>query len=403
METLDVLGARRLALAQAGLLAQKLTGLPTSVLARARRGGEQAQRQAAHVLISHFGYLQLDTVSIAGARSHAIVLLSRLEGFDATLAEELLQPGEPLFEYWGHEASWIPLELYATFAFRRRDLQVHPWWGDVLTEHAGLAEALRRRVREEGPLRSADLEGEGGAGFWQLKDSKRVANALWSAGELAIRERRNFQRSYDLTERVIPSRWRRRDVPQARAIEDLLLRALQGHGWATMGTLASTWRLRRRAAELKAAMQRLEERGAVVACALEGEQGERTGGWIRPADLELAARLRRLRPRQDHGVLLSPFDPLLWDRPRVAKLFAFDQLLEIFKPAAQRKYGYYCLPVLAGERLIARVDFKADRRAGQLKLLSLRFEASRPSTAERAAVASAMERYASAVALKLLD
>ncbi len=135
-------------------------------------------------------------------------------------------------------------------------------------------------------------------------------------------------------------------------------------------------------------------------CALILEDGKRIPGWIRPADLELAARLENVRPRRDRGVLLSPFDPLLWDRRRVDQIFAFHQVLEIFKPAPQRIYGYYCLPVLAGEKLVARLDLKADRKNGRLQVLSRHFEES-PSAADSEAVSTALERYAAAVGLGL--
>jgi uncharacterized protein len=401
LETLDTRGARRLALCRAGLLKPEWTGLP-----RGASGGGSRAREAALRIIRRFGYLQLDTVSIAGARSHAIVLLSRLQHLDPALAEALLRPGQPLFEYWGHEASWIPLELYPLFAFRRREFRSHPWWGDIIGEHPQVAKQLLRRIRDEGPLRSVELEGRGSRGWWDLKVAKRVATALWSSGELAIRERRRFQRSYDLAERVIPAQWLKRSAPTAVALEQLLLRALAGHGWAPAGTLAQTWRLRRRRAEIDAALRRLESRGEIVACALSGDEGRDTAGWIRPADLELAGRLARVRPRRDRGVLLSPFDPLLWDRKRVARLFAFDQVLEIFKPAARRVYGYYCLPVLAGERLVARADLKARRAEGTLHVLSLRFEGSgggqRPATAaDGEAAEAALSRYADALGLEL--
>lgn len=398
METIDVRRARRLALARAGLLKPEWTGMPR----RARGVGRRA-RQAAHRVIARFGYLQLDTVAVAGARSHAIVLMSRLEGFDPGLAEKLLQPGEPLFEYWGHEACWMPMEHYPVFAFRREDFQHHPWWGDLIGQHPAIAEALTHRIREEGPLRSLDMEGRGSRGWWDLKIVKRVATALWSAGVLAIRERRHFQRIYDLTERVIPERWRRGDLSREDALEVLLLQALKGHGWATLGTLAQTWRFRNAREDLLEALGRLTGKGDVLPCALTGEDGRRIPGWIRPRDLELADRLARVRPRQDRGVLLSPFDPVLWDRGRVRLLFGFDQVLEIFKPAARRIYGYYCLPVLAGDHLVARVDLKADRRNRRLHLVSTRFERQddrgRPSPADREALRSALSRYAEAIDL----
>ncbi len=400
MDTLSLRQARRLALARAGLLKPEWTGLPQ----RTAGSGSKA-RVAVHAVIRRFGYLQLDTVSIAGARSHTLVLLARLPGLDPALGEELLVPGAPIFEYWGHEASWIPLDLYPAFEFRRREFQQHPWWGDLLNQHPQVRDDLRCRVREQGPLRSLDMEGRGSRGWWDLKLAKKVATALWSSGEFAVRERRNFQRAYDLAERVIPDHLRRASLPPDEALELLLLRALAGHGWATTGTLAATWRLRNRREELKAACDRLREKRQIVPCALENPEGKPISGWVQPADLELVARLETLRPRADRGVLLSPFDPLLWDRTRVARLFHFDQLLEIFKPAPQRIYGYYCLPVLAGERLVARFDLKAERKAGRLQVLSCRFEGTgndRPASAsDGEAARTALARHAEALGLRV--
>jgi uncharacterized protein YcaQ len=249
------------------------------------------------------------------------------------------------------------------------------------------------------------MEGSGSRGWWDLKIVKRVATALWSAGVLAIRERRNFQRVYDLTERVIPEKWRRRPVARDDALEMLLGQALDGHGWAAAGTLAQTWRFRNAREEIRQALERMTAKDVVRPCALVAEDGRCIPGWIRPRDLELADRLARMRPRRDRGVLLSPFDPVLWDRGRVRQLFGFDQVLEIFKPAARRVYGYYCLPVLAGDRLVARVDLKADRKTRKLHLLSARFERrddrGKHCAADREALRSALARYAGAVQLHL--
>jgi hypothetical protein len=232
---------------------------------------------------------------------------------------------------------------------------------------------------------------------------KRVASALWSSGELAIRERSNFQRTYDLTERVIPESLRRRPLSTADGLEMLLLAALDGHGWATTGTLAATWRLKNRKAEIMATLRRLQEQGAVLACALRSPDGTPRPGWIRPADRELAARLERARPRPDRGVLLSPFDPLLWDRGRVARLFGFEARLEVFKPAPQRVHGYYCLPVLAGEKLVARVDLKADKKRGRLRVVSAHYEKAGRAVArtDREATRAALKRYALALGLRV--
>ena len=397
VESLSIAQARRLALAGAGLLAPRRLGLPERAGARRASALERCHR-----IIEHFGYLQLDTVAVSGARTHCIVLASRLEGFDVTLGETLLAPGAPLFEYWGHEASWLPLSLYPCFAWRRREYRVHPWWGDVLREHPDVARSVLRRIESDGPLRSLDLEGRSGGGWWNLKLTRRVAESLWLAGRLAIRERRAFQRSFDLVERVIPAEVRSRRMSTTDAFDTLLLRALAGHGWASTGTLAATWRLRNCRDRIVASLQRLQAKGRIHPCELHTAK-RALPGWIRGEDLERLPALEGLRPRRDRGVLLSPFDPLLWDRARVQTLFDFEQRIEIYKPASQRRYGYYCLPVLAGEHLIGRVDLKARRAEGTLEVLSTHFESAKPSARDRQALAGALDRFSDSVALPLRD
>ncbi len=384
--------ARRLALARAGLLKPEWTDIPNR-----SSGARQRDVKSCHTIIRRFGYLQIDTLSGTGARSHGIVLLSRLDGLDPEIPEQLLRPGEPLFEFWGHEACWLPIELYPTFSFRRKDFRIHPWYGDVLGEHGKLAQQMVRRIRKEGPLRLSDFDSS--ARFGPLKLAHVVLGALWLRGDIAIRERVGFQRSFDITERVIPAQWRKKAVPKEKALQFLLLKALEGHGWAQTATLRETWRLSKLQKEIRAALGRLEEAGQIVSCELIKPQSDPVPGWIRPDDLELAVRLKRIRPRTDQGVFLSPFDPVLWDRERVRLLFDFDQVLEVFKPAKKRIYGYYCLPVLAGDRLVARCDLKADRRAGRLNILSTHYER-KGSAADRQATRIALERYGQALDLQ---
>ena len=252
------------------------------------------------------------------------------------------------------------------------------------------ANAIRRRIRDEGPLRSTDFDDKADRNDWGATLSRRLLRSLWWAGELAVRERKNFHPLYDLAERVIPEKARRRKVERQEATKILLLKALDGHGWATSRTLVQTWRLTKRQKLIKTCLEQLREEAVIVACSLDGSPG-----WIRPDDFALAARLERLRPRSDVGVLLSPFDPVLWDRDRVQTLFGFEQVLEIFKPAHQRKYGYYCMPVLAGDKLVARCDLKADRKAGRLEVVARHHEA----PGSRRAVESALKRHASALRL----
>ncbi len=394
---ITVRDARRLALARAGLLKPEWTGLPRAASGRGLRA-----RRALFALVERFGYLQLDTVSISGARSHAIVPLSRWPGIDRDLPEELLQPGAPIFEYWGHEASWIPIDLYPAFGFRRVQYRSGENWANRgIREYPDVAEAILRRVEAEGPMRSLDLTGPMMSEMWRSKRERWVAYSLWTTGELAIRSRRNFQRTFDLAERVIPEGWRKQEWSLEESLRALILRALQGHGWATIGTLADTWRLKNVRPQIKAALEDLASAREAVPCDLITVDGKRRPGWVRTADLELAARLRRVRPAPDRGVLLSPFDPVLWRRPRVAHLFGFDQILEIFKPASERRYGYYCMPVLAGDRLVARYDLKAHRRQGRLEVLSLHYEAegAKAPAADRAAAGSALATFAEAVGL----
>ncbi len=389
--------ARRLALARAGLLKPEWTGLPRSASGRGLRA-----RRALQALVERFGYLQLDTISIVGARTHALVPLSRWPGIDRNLPEELLQPGAPIFEYWGHEASWIPLDLYPAFDFRRREYRAgRTWHSRGIRNWPEIAAEILRRVETEGPMRSIDLQGPQVGEAWRSKRERWVASSLWSTGELAIRSRRNFQRVYDLSERVIPGRWLRQSFSLEASMRALILRALEGHGWATTGALADTWRLRNLRPQILSALEDLSASGEATSCDLVEADGGRRAGWVRPADLELASRLRRVRPAPDRGVLLSPFDPVLWRRPRVSRLFGFDQILEIFKPASKRRYGYYCMPVLAGDRLVARYDLKAHRKQGRLQVLALHHEADgpRPPAADRVAVESGLARFAESVEL----
>jgi uncharacterized protein YcaQ len=272
-------------------------------------------------------------------------------------------------------------------------------------KHPEIANTVLGRIRDEGPLRGGDLDDQErrGKGFWELSLTKRVMDALWSSGDLAIRERKNFQRTYDLSERVIPAALRDAPKTEEESLRALLLLALEGHGWATTGTLARTWRLRNRRPKLDAALETLRAGGQIVPCTLIAGK-KPIAGWIRPQDLETAATLAKMRPRRDRGVLLSPFDPVLWDRERVALLFGFEAVLEIFKPAALRKYGYYCLPVLAGDRLVARFDLKSERGDGKLRVVRARFECSgraKPRDAEAGEAAlTSLRRWAKTLQLQ---
>ena len=176
-------------------------------------------------------------------------------------------------------------------------------------------------------------------------------------------------------------------------------KALDGHGWATSGTLSATWRLRNMRSEITGALERMRERGDIIACTLHSKERP-VGGWIKPEHLDLADQLAAARINRTNGVALSPFDPVLWDRARVEQLFGFKVLLEIYKPAAQRQYGYYVLPILVGEQLIGRVDLKADRNTGTLNILATHTEHDNLSRGECEAYRNALTRFASSVELE---
>ena len=385
---LSVREARRLALHRSGLLANP--DWPRAV-------GRRTHVPTAAAAVARLGYLQLDTIPICGARSHGLVLASRLPGYRPADAESLLGASEELFEYWGHEVSWLPLSLYGAVEFRRREFRQRPWWREIVAAHPQWVDEVLRRIRAEGPLGSRDFASDKSDGTWYGRPPRRVLAALWSSGELAVRERIGFERVFDLAERVIPP-GAPPPLPEIDGVALLLETAAGLHGWATAATLRETYRLQRSRHCVDDALSLLQEAGRLIACDLVGAKGQRTRGFIRPGDLQTAGQLGGARGPQ--GVLLSPFDPLVWDRKRAALLFGFDAIMEFFKPAADRRYGYYCLPVLAGEHLVSRVDLRADRRAGTIEVLSRHDETAHAGRARRS-VPVALARHAAVVGLVL--
>ena len=386
--TISLREARRLALHRSGLLANE--DWPRAV----KRRDHIAEAAAA---VERLGYLQLDTIPISGARSHGLVLASRLPGYRPADAESLLGCSGNLFEYWGHEVSWLPMSLYGAMEFRRQDFRNDRWWQEIVKNHPEWIKEVLGRIEAEGPLCSRDFASDNSDGTWYGRPPRRVLAALWSSGELAVRDRVGFERQFDLTERVIPGS-APAPMPAVEGVALLLETAAALHGWATLGTLCETFRLRRKQPAVVDAVAQLLEAGRLVSCDLVGKRGQRTAGVVRPADLEKAHNLAGARgPR---GVLLSPFDPLVWDRKRAPLIFGFDSIMEFFKPAAQRKYGYYCLPVLAGEHLVSRVDLKADRKAGSFEILA-RHDVPVHTKRAAAAVPLALARHAAAVGLQL--
>jgi uncharacterized protein YcaQ len=340
--------------------------------------------------IGRLSCVQLDSIT-AVERSHRIVLASRVGVYPRDTVSRLLGEGR-VFEYWAHEASLIPIEDWPLFRWR---MLGRGHWGThdrALAQHPEVAEHVLEEIRARGPLGSRDFEGEGGAGMWDWKPAKRVLDALWDRGELAIAGRRGFQRLYDLTERVIPRRLL--DAPPLGdddALRALVLRAVRGRGALTESGIAEHYRVPGRTAAVRPHVEALLESGALRRLSVDD------GGppVLLPGDLPALESVPR------GATLLSPFDNLLWDRAFAERLFGFRHVMEIYKPAPQRVYGYYVLPVLRGDRIVGRADLKADRRAGVLRMLAYHPEARvRDSAALRDALAAALGRLARAAGLE---
>jgi uncharacterized protein YcaQ len=319
---------------------------------RFRRAGK-AEVEAA---IRRLTAVQLDSISTV-ERAHRLTLGARIGAHDPEAVPQLLREGR-IFEYWAHEACLLPIELWPHF---RRVMDGGGHWGAhdrALREHADLVEPVLARIRDEGPLGSRDFEGQGSGGMWGWKPAKMVLEALWDRGALAIAGRRNFQRAYDLAERVIPKRWLDAPVPsEAETLRTFALLAVGSRGALTEAAIREHWRLKGGKARLHDHLIALVAEGAL------GEVRADDGGppfYVLP-DTELGGA-------PAPPVLVSPFDNLVWDRPLLERLFGFRHVIEVYKREHERVYGYYVLPLLAGDRFLGRADLKADRAEGVLRI-----------------------------------
>ena len=310
--------------------------------------------------IRRLGAVQLDSISTVG-RSHRLTLGSRVGAYPPGTVTRLLAGGV-VFEYWAHEACLVPVEDWPVWRRRMSGRHLHHWYGPIIDSDPALARRVLDEIRERGPLGSRDFEGSGGGGMWNWKPAKRMLEALWTAGHLVIGGRQGFQRLYDLPERVIPQALL--DAPEPSEQEFLravALRAVRGRGALTVSGMVEHNRLRGGVARLRPHVTALVDAGELRELAVED------GGP--PVYVAGGSDLDDSRPSA--AVLISPFDNLLWDRPFAARVLGFDHLIEVYKRPHERRYGYYVLPFVLGDRLAARVDLKTDRAAGCLRLLAL--------------------------------
>ena len=324
----------------------------------ARPSGGATLRHATS-LLGRVGAVQLDSVNVI-ARAHELTLFSRLGDHPRNLAERLVSTGRA-FEYWGHEASLLPVELHPLLRWRMEAARNGEIWSglsDVFEEQPEYVERVLKEITNRGPLSARDLPDRGAkAGPWWGWDAgKRALEYLFWTGTVTAWRRANFERVYDLTERALPSEILNAPTPTREdAQKDLLLRAAAAFGVATAADLADAFRIK--APVARPLIAELVEDGALEAITVEGwkHQAFRMPGTRTPRAVDARA-------------LLAPFDSLMWGRDRVERLFGFHYRLEIYVPAPKRIYGYYVMPFLLGEDLVARVEMKSDRKAGVLNI-----------------------------------
>ncbi len=323
--------------------------------------------------IRRMGALQIDTIHVV-ARSPYFVLWSRLGDYEPRWLDELLAEGA-LFEYWGHAASFLPVEDYPLF--RRMMLEFHISWWDSrqwLEENRAIAEAVMARIRAEGALRAADFDSQqrrngGTPGWWNWKLEKVALENLFNIGELMIARRHNFQRVYDLRERVLPDWDDARTPPREEVRRELALRAVRALGAARADWVADYFRLEKRL--VPPILKGLAQAGALLPLEVEGWEGP---VYAHPDQLPLLEAAARDELTADATTLLSPFDPLVWDRKRALEVFGFEYSIECYLPAAKRKYGYFTLPILHRGSLAGRLEAKARRSEGVFEVSRLFLE-----------------------------
>ena len=348
---LSIAEARRLALAALGF------GIRRPATADVRHVRATARRLSA---------IQIDSVNVL-ARAHYLPVFSRYGPYRTAVLDDLVHGRRELFEYWGHAACFLPIELYPLFRWRM-DAQVENWGGGAPQQQAFL-DAVLAEITDRGPLPAGKISigGKSTGAWWGWSDAKRAVEVLFRQGRVAIAGRRNFERLYDIPERVFPSEvLNARPLPAPEAKKELLVRAARAMGVGTARDVAMYLHVdhawdrarvdgRRAPAQTQLLFDELVEDGHLERVTVEG--------WKRPGYVVPGARIPR---SVDARAIVSPFDPLMWERPWTKAVFDFDYQIEIYVPGPKRVYGYYVLPFLLGENFAGRVDLKADRKMSTL-------------------------------------
>jgi uncharacterized protein YcaQ len=361
--TLSNAQAKRIALAAQGFADPRPTG--------------RVDRRHLRRVFDRIGLIQIDSVNVL-VRSQELPLFARLGPHPRTLIDDATRDGE-LFEYWVHEASLVPIDQYHLYRWRMREPFPWPGFRRRVERQRDYIEQVYQRVVDEGPLVAGDLDARVGpkGTWWDHDDGKAALEALFYLGRISARRRpHDFARVYDLRERMIPAEVLARPLlPEHDARKELLVRAAKHHGVGTLQDLADYHRLT--PTLCKPALAELVEEGRLLPVTVQE--------WGRPAYLHpQALSPRTIRAR----ALLSPFDPVVWNRDRALRIFGFRYRIEIYTPIPKRQYGYYVLPFLLGDELVGRVDLTADRVSRDLLVQSAWAE---PGVSEREVAAELMD------------
>ncbi len=319
------------------------------------RPQSRVDRRHFRKVIDRIGLLQLDSVNVL-ERSHYLPMWSRLGPYSIDALNEFTARSGEMFEYWGHAASLLPTDRHRLFRWRMQEME--PWRRveGVIGGHPGYVESVLAEIAAHGPLTVSDLSdgGDRTGSWWGHGKGKTALDWLFAKGQITAYRNANFGRLYDMPERVIAAEHRNAPTPtKYEAFRELLLLGARHHGIGTATDLIDYYRLHRPTA-----------RPIIAELAAAGELEEvEVEGWEQPAYLHPEAKL----PRRIVGsCLLSPFDPVVWERDRTERLFGFHYRIEIYVPQPKRVYGYYVLPFLVDGQLVGRVDLKSDRKSGVL-------------------------------------
>jgi uncharacterized protein YcaQ len=344
--------------------------------------------------------IQIDSVNVL-ARAHYLPTFSRYGPYPATALDDLAHGTRELFEYWGHAACFLPIDLYPLMRWRM-DNQADAWAG-LGRKQKAYNEAVFKEVVERGPLAAGDISiaGRSKGPWWGWSDGKRAIEFLFRQGRVAIAGRRNFERLYDLPERVFPaSALTARAVAPAEAKKELLVRSTRAMGIGTANDITQYF-------EIDGWWDRLSVKGRRAPTKTQSLFDElvedrrlepvRVDGWTRPAYVIPGVKIP---PSIDACAIVSPFDPVLWERSWTKAVFGFDYQIEIYVPAPKRIHGYYVLPFLFGDGFAARADLKADRKASTLIVHAAYVEPHRNVRAVAAALARELRSMAAWLSLE---